>query len=82
VETCSATHERRGRNFRRLPLGREECDPDRLSIGLRTAPTQPTSSAAVAQPIAYHFEGTVGVDAGRLGTPVFGPMTLMRGTFD
>lgn len=31
------------------------------------------------QPIAYRFEGTVGVDAGRLGTPEFGPMTLLRG---
>ena len=27
----------------------------------------------------YRLEGTVGVDAGRLGQPVFGPMTLLRG---
>ena len=32
------------------------------------------------QPIDYRFEGTIGVDAGRFGTPVFGPMTLLRGT--
>jgi hypothetical protein len=32
------------------------------------------------QPLAYRLEGTIGVDAGRLGTPVFGPMTLLRGT--
>jgi hypothetical protein len=38
--------------------------------------------AVARDSIAYHFEGTVAVDAGRLGTPVFGPMTLMRGTFD
>jgi hypothetical protein len=31
------------------------------------------------QPVAYRLEGTVGVDAGRLGQPVFGPMTLVRG---
>jgi hypothetical protein len=33
-------------------------------------------------PIAYRFEGTVGVDAGSLGSPQFGPMTLLRGTID
>lgn len=33
------------------------------------------------EPIAYHFEGTIGVDAGRFGTPEFGPMTVLRGTF-
>jgi hypothetical protein len=31
------------------------------------------------QPVAYRLEGTIGVDAGRLGQPVFGPMTLVRG---
>ena len=31
------------------------------------------------QPVPYRLEGTVGVDAGRLGQPVFGPMTLIRG---
>ena len=32
-----------------------------------------------ARPIAYRLDGTVGVDAGRLGQPVFGPMTLLTG---
>ena len=32
------------------------------------------------QPIDYRLESTIGVDAGRFGTPVFGPMTLLRGT--
>ena len=32
------------------------------------------------QPVAYRFEGTVGIDAGRFGTPVLGPMTFLRGT--
>jgi Late embryogenesis abundant protein len=31
------------------------------------------------QPVTYRLDGTVGVDAGRLGQPVFGPMTLLRG---
>jgi hypothetical protein len=35
--------------------------------------------AASRQPIPYRLEGTIGVDAGRLGEPVFGPMTLLAG---
>lgn len=31
------------------------------------------------QAVPYRLEGTIGVDAGRLGQPVFGPMTLLRG---
>lgn len=33
-------------------------------------------------PIGYRLEGTVGVDAGSLGSPQFGPLTLLRGTID
>lgn len=31
------------------------------------------------QPLAYSVEGTIGVDAGQLGEPTFGPMTILRG---
>jgi hypothetical protein len=31
------------------------------------------------QPLEYQLEGTIGVDAGRLGQPTFGPMTILRG---
>jgi hypothetical protein len=31
------------------------------------------------QAVPYRLDGTIGVDAGRLGRPVFGPMTLLRG---
>ena len=34
---------------------------------------------ALGANVAYELEGTVGVDAGRLGTPTFGPMLLTRG---
>jgi hypothetical protein len=34
---------------------------------------------AVGGSVPYELEGTVGVDAGRLGTPTFGPMLLTRG---
>ena len=33
------------------------------------------------EPVDYALEGTIGVNAGRLGAPEFGPMTLLRGTF-
>jgi hypothetical protein len=36
--------------------------------------------AANRQPLDYRFDGTIGVNAGRLGQPTFGPMTLLRGT--
>jgi hypothetical protein len=31
------------------------------------------------QSMPYRLEGTIGVEAGRFGQPVFGPMTLLRG---
>jgi hypothetical protein len=34
---------------------------------------------AVGGTVDYELDGTVGVDAGRLGTPTFGPMLLTRG---
>jgi hypothetical protein len=35
--------------------------------------------AASGGRVGYQLDGTVGVDAGPLGEPVFGPMTLVRG---
>jgi Late embryogenesis abundant protein len=37
------------------------------------------SRAVEGRSLQYRLEGTVGVDAGRLGQPVFGPMTLLSG---
>jgi hypothetical protein len=31
------------------------------------------------QPLEYQLDGTIGVDAGRLGQPTFGPMTILHG---
>ena len=33
-------------------------------------------------PIGYRLDGTIGVNAGSLGAPEFGPLTLLRGTID
>ena len=35
--------------------------------------------AANREPLAYRLDGTIGVDAGQLGQPTFGPMTLIQG---
>ena len=35
--------------------------------------------AVSGQPLDYRLDGTIGVGAGQLGTPTFGPMTLLTG---
>jgi hypothetical protein len=35
--------------------------------------------AAGGGPIGYDLDGTIGVEAGRFGTPTFGPMRLVSG---
>ena len=35
--------------------------------------------ALTRQPLEYELEGTVSVEAGAFGEPVFGPMTILRG---
>lgn len=66
-----------------LPLraGEETEIPIDLSISFSDLPglADAVRRAVDRQPLPYRFEGTIGVDAGRLGTPVFGPMTLMTG---
>jgi hypothetical protein len=37
------------------------------------------SRALARQPIQYELEGTVSVEAGAFGEPIFGPMTILRG---
>lgn len=36
-------------------------------------------NAVSGRPLEYRLNGTVGVDAGRFGTPTFGPMNLLSG---
>lgn len=66
-----------------LPLraGEQTVVPIDLSISFSDLPglANVLRRAATRQPLAYHLEGTIGVDAGQLGQPVFGPMTLLRG---
>lgn len=66
-----------------LPLsaGGDTTVPIDLSISFANLPglADVVRRAANRQPIGFRFDGTIGVDAGRLGQPVFGPMTLLRG---
>jgi hypothetical protein len=66
-----------------LPLtaGAETIVPIDLSISFSDLPglANVIRRAAGRQPIAYRLDGTIGVDAGRLGQPTFGPMTLLAG---
>jgi len=66
-----------------LPLGPrgEAVVPIDLSIDFSDLPqlTGVGRRLLARQSVAYRLEGTVGVNAGALGTPVFGPMTIVKG---
>ena len=66
-----------------LPLrsGETSSIPIDLSVSFSDLPglANVVRRAASRQPLAYHLEGTIGVDAGQLGQPTFGPMTIIRG---
>jgi hypothetical protein len=66
-----------------LPLGarQQSVVPIDLSISFADLPglADVVRSAARREPVAYRLEGTIGVDAGQLGQPVFGPMTFLSG---
>lgn len=64
-----------------LPAGQETIVPLDLSISFADVPglAGALRQLAVGGSVPYELDGTVGVDAGRLGTPTFGPMRLTRG---
>jgi hypothetical protein len=66
-----------------LPLdaGQESVIPLDISISFADVPrlADTIRRAARSGAIAYRLDGTVGIDAGGLGQPTFGPMMLMRG---
>jgi hypothetical protein len=66
-----------------LPLngGAETIVPIDLSVSFANIPGLADSirRAINREPLPYRLDGTIGVNAGRLGQPVFGPMTLLRG---
>ncbi|HEY7187754.1 MAG TPA: LEA type 2 family protein [Vicinamibacterales bacterium] len=66
-----------------LPLraGQSSVVPLDLSINFADVPNLASSvrKLATGGGINYQLDGTVGVEAGRLGTPTFGPMRLTTG---
>ena len=66
-----------------LPLGARSEQVIPIDISIRFSDLPGLSGVGrrllARQAVGYRLEGTIGVDAGRLGQPVFGPMTLLRG---
>lgn len=66
-----------------LPLeaGQEAEVPLDLTVSFSDLPAlaRIARDRSQSEPVEYRLDGTVGVDAGRLGQPVFGPMTLLTG---
>lgn len=66
-----------------LPLtaGQETVVPVDLSISFADLPglAGALRQIAIGGTVDYQLDGTVGVDAGRFGTPTFGPMRLTSG---
>jgi hypothetical protein len=70
-----------------LPLGlplvaqEEQLVPIDITIDLADLPglLNVVGRVAAGRSIGYRLDGTIGVDAGTLGTPTFGPMTLLSG---
>jgi hypothetical protein len=67
-----------------LPLGaqQESVIPVDLTISFADLPTlgNVLRQTVSGSEVMYQLDGTVGVEAGRLGRPTFGPMLLVRGT--
>ncbi len=61
--------------------GRESIVPLDLTVSFAGLPhlRSAVRRAANGLPVAYRLDGTIGVEAGHLGAPTFGPMTLMSG---
>jgi hypothetical protein len=64
-----------------LQAGGETMVPIDIAIDFNDIPglAQVARNALTGQPINYSLNGTVGVDAGLLGQPSFGPMQLLSG---
>jgi hypothetical protein len=64
-----------------LPAGQQSVVPLDLSISFADVPGLASLARQIATggTVDYQLDGTVGIEAGRLGTPTFGPMQLTRG---
>lgn len=66
-----------------LPLQPRQTEtiPFDLTVSFATVPrlANVIRQAASGGSLTYRLEGTIGVDAGRFGQPIFGPLTLVSG---
>jgi hypothetical protein len=66
-----------------LPLGPNQESVIPLDVAIDFSDVPGLAAAirrlAAGDEIGYQLDGTIGVDAGQLGQPRFGPMTLVRG---
>jgi hypothetical protein len=64
-----------------LQAGGETVVPIDIAIDFNDIPglANVARNALTGQPITYSLNGTVGVDAGLLGQPTFGPLNLLEG---
>ena len=64
-----------------LVSGEAQVIPLNISVGFENVPrlARVLADAGGGSPLGYRLEGTIGVDAGRLGQPTFGPLTLLEG---
>jgi hypothetical protein len=64
-----------------LQAGGETMVPIEIAIDFNDLPglVDVAGRALTGQPVGYALDGTVGVDAGLLGQPSFGPMQLLSG---
>ena len=66
-----------------VPLGAGEQTEIPLEVGISFSDVPGLADvllrAVGGNPLRYRLDGTVGVDAGLLGQPSFGPMTLLQG---
>ncbi len=66
-----------------LPLGAAQDTVIPLDIGINFADVPALrdvlTRAVVGSPVAYRLDGRMTVEAGVLGRPIFGPMTLLEG---
>jgi hypothetical protein len=66
-----------------LPLQPQQTEtiPFDLTVSFANVPrlANVIRQAATGGGLSYRLEGTIGIDAGRLGQPTFGPLTLVSG---
>jgi hypothetical protein len=63
-------------------LANDEAEiPIDLAVGFSDVPrlAQVVGRALSGSQLAYRLDGRIGVDAGSLGRPTFGPMTILEG---